>query len=831
MPDRGRVQGGRRGKRPGIHQKGVGRIRIRSVRLVNYRRFKDASVELGDGVIGILGQNGTGKSSLVEAIAWAIYGNEPGILRNGKEGVKRSGALPNEECLVAVDFDLEGDVYRLVRTIKGKNSTSDATLLVNEKMLAKGDRAVTEAMVKRLGMDHKAFFTSVFARQKELNSLSALRPAERKKLILRMLGVDVLDEVVDSISKDSNSLRSTLDVLRSVLINEEGKERVAALREERDSLAQRQGKVKEGLAISSEVLALLDAEVAKAKERIERSEARSSRHRALEGEKVSLVSDIRNMTARRQRIASDMSSLEEKAKALALLGEVETDLFALERRKEYLDDMKARHSQLLSLNQMVNVKNEILPGLRIEVDGAVKDIQTLGDPEQMIMTYDEVIDTYRATESGHREESNWCTGEIMRLKKEMGEKEAKANDIRTLGPESACPTCERKLEQQYSFLLAKVGKEAEEILRSIDALKERKAKADEAGRKAAERRGLFEDKRREAVKAKDRRGELQKKVSMAKAAMVSAENDIARAAKQIALLGTVEYDVADHEEVRKRMSELRPKVDQAIRLKADLQRRAALEGEGKDIDARLRASNERLAAIIGELESLGFAPEELVEGRKAYSKARDDKDEELRKISALKEEASGIEAGMDSARARISDLEAESRRADELRMRQMELNVLLGVMKEFRSNVMSRVVPTLSRTSSELFTELTEGRFGGMDLDDDYEVHIFDGGERYPLSRFSGGESDLANLSLRLAISGMIAERSGRHVDLLVLDEIFGSQDNVRKRNIMNLLSTLQRRFSQIMVITHIDDIKDAVDDLIMVSETNDGCSRIGRAE
>ncbi|MCE5297022.1 MAG: SMC family ATPase [Euryarchaeota archaeon] len=802
---------------------------MRSVRLVNYRRFKDASIELGDGVIGILGQNGTGKSSLVEAIAWAIYGNESSILRNGKEGVKRSGALPNEECQVAIDFDLEGDVYKLVRTIKGKNSISDATLHVNERMLAKGDKAVTEAMVKRLGMDHKAFFTSVFARQKELNSLSALRPAERKRLVLRMLGVDVLDEVVDSISKDSNALRSTLEVLNSLLIDEDGEERVAALRAECDSLTSRRGEILEEMARSAEKLAALDAVVAKAREAMERSETRASRHRELEGGKVSLGSDIRNMMSRRQRITSELASLDEKARMLASLGDAEAELIALEGRKEHLDDMKAKHSQLMSLNQMVALKKERLPSLNVEVEQAEKDILALGDPDQAIVTYDDVIDTYRTAESGHREESNWCTGEMMRLRREMKEKEAKAEDIRTLGPESACPTCERKLEHQYSFLLGKVAKEIEELVRSVDALKERKAKAEEAGRKASERRGLIEEKRREAVKAKERRGELQKKISMVRAEMTSAETDIARAAEQIALLGTVEYDAARHDEVRRRLSELRPKVDQAIRLRTDLQRRVPLEAEAKDIDGRLISSNISLAAIVQEIEALAFGPEELSEGRKAYSKARDDRDEQQRKASAMEGEISGIDGSMSSALARMSELESETRRAEQLRREQMELNVLLGVMKEFRSNVMSRVVPTLSRASSELFAELTEGRFGGMELDDDYEVHIFDGGERYPLSRFSGGESDLANLSLRLAISGMIAERSGRHVDMLVLDEIFGSQDNVRKRNVLNLLSTLQRQFSQIMVITHIDDIKDSVDDLVLVSETGDGCSMIGR--
>ncbi|MEM2979409.1 MAG: ATP-binding protein [Methanomassiliicoccales archaeon] len=64
---------------------------------MNYRKFKHCAIEFPDGVIGIIGPNGVGKSSLIEAIAWAIYGNEAPIVRTTKEGVLRANAGPNEE--------------------------------------------------------------------------------------------------------------------------------------------------------------------------------------------------------------------------------------------------------------------------------------------------------------------------------------------------------------------------------------------------------------------------------------------------------------------------------------------------------------------------------------------------------------------------------------------------------------------------------------------------------------------------------------------------------------------------------------------------------------
>jgi exonuclease SbcC len=79
----------------------------------------------------------------------------------------------------------------------------------------------------------------------------------------------------------------------------------------------------------------------------------------------------------------------------------------------------------------------------------------------------------------------------------------------------------------------------------------------------------------------------------------------------------------------------------------------------------------------------------------------------------------------------------------------------------------------------------------------------------------SGGEEDVANLALRLAISQMIAERAGQPLSLLVLDEIFGSLDEDRRTAVMDLLRNLADRFPQVILITHIESVRDGFDRII----------------
>jgi exonuclease SbcC len=96
----------------------------------------------------------------------------------------------------------------------------------------------------------------------------------------------------------------------------------------------------------------------------------------------------------------------------------------------------------------------------------------------------------------------------------------------------------------------------------------------------------------------------------------------------------------------------------------------------------------------------------------------------------------------------------------------------------------------------------------------------------------SGGEEDLANLVLRLAISQMIAERAGQSFSLLILDEVFGSLDEARRFNVVELLRGLHDRFEQVILITHIEPVREGLDRVISVSyDADQGSSVVTQTE
>ncbi len=206
----------------------------------NYRRFKNLELEFPNGLIGVIGLNGAGKSSLLEAVAWALFGNEKAIVRTDREGVKRQGSAHSDPCEAILEFELDRTTYRMHRKMTGKNLTMSATLMADGKIMANGTRETTEAIEKVLGMDHKAFFISVFAQQKELNALTTLQPAARRKEVLRMLGIQDIEDAIKLLREDKRYADASLKEAGKRLYDDDGKEKIKIIQSDLKELRSRE---------------------------------------------------------------------------------------------------------------------------------------------------------------------------------------------------------------------------------------------------------------------------------------------------------------------------------------------------------------------------------------------------------------------------------------------------------------------------------------------------------------------------------------------------------------------------------------------------------------
>ena len=147
---------------------------------------------------------------------------------------------------------------------------------------------------------------------------------------------------------------------------------------------------------------------------------------------------------------------------------------------------------------------------------------------------------------------------------------------------------------------------------------------------------------------------------------------------------------------------------------------------------------------------------------------------------------------------------------------------------DIRSDLNQHLRPEISELASGFLAELTDGRYTDLELDEDYNIIVLE--DNIPKPVISGGEEDLANLVLRLAISQMIAERAGQSFSLLILDEVFGSLDESRRHNVVELLRRLHDRFEQVVLITHIESVREGLDRVLSVRyDAEAGVSRVER--
>jgi exonuclease SbcC len=147
------------------------------------------------------------------------------------------------------------------------------------------------------------------------------------------------------------------------------------------------------------------------------------------------------------------------------------------------------------------------------------------------------------------------------------------------------------------------------------------------------------------------------------------------------------------------------------------------------------------------------------------------------------------------------------------------------LLTDYREYLNKSVRPKLSNLASQFILDLTDGRYSAIDLDENFTPTVIEDG--VAKSVISGGEQDILDLCMRLALSQIIADRAGVSIGLLILDEVFGSLDQQRRANVLMLLEKLNNRFEQIILISHLDDVKEGVQHFINV-EYDEGAGLVG---
>jgi exonuclease SbcC len=696
---------------------------LKTLILKNYRKFKDEIIEFPDGITGVVGLNGVGKSTIFEALAWVLYGSV--AARTGADQIKRDTAKKSDSCQVILEFQFEGDGYRISREMSGKNLAINASLMKNSNLIATGAGIVNKYIQNKLGMDFKSFYTSIFAKQKELNALSTMNASERRPLILRMLGINSMDDIIKEINTDKKMKQSIVNKLSSDLIDENGNNKIEILKKELLVLK----KDKKNFSI------LLD----KKKEEIN-----------LFKKNIQYITrEVNEYKKKYEQLNSKNEKLNEKK-------------LIFERKLKLKEDLVSIKNKINDRYKIIEVnKNKLkeFNGLQNDIDIVNKKIKKIEFSKIQLLKLIEEKKTIK-----------------IKINDDIQNIILKKEEINKIGNKAKCPTCERVLGKQYNILKNKYINEISNKKKEISIILENLKKEKKNFEKITRENSAL-DKKREYL------------------------------FKQLRLFDNIKNNIKIYqEEIERDKLEIEKIINEINRV--------------KDIKFDYKLYN-NIKKSVKKYYSIYQTTVNTLEEKK------DNLSEMKLNLQRKKGEFNLILNNIHNTIEKINDLKKIKKSIENEFLKIRNLKILYELMISFRSHLILRIRPILSSYAADFFSKLTDGKYQDIELDELYNIIIFDNGIPYNIKRFSGGEEDLANLCLRLSISEVISEKSGGLFNFIVLDEIFGSQDIIHQQNIMKALNVLSSKFKQIILITHIDDIKNHVENIISVNESEGGISTI----
>ena len=780
---------------------------LRRLKLVNFRQHELTDLHFDRGLTGIVGPNGAGKTTLLEAIAFALYGVQG--TRGVKETLRRRNAPPRSRFEVLLEFDLGARRYALSRTL------TNAELKQDDQVIANSTGAVTERVIGLLGMRRDEFFNTYFTGQKELAVMAAMGRTERAQFLSRVMGFERLREAQDRLRAERSARKSQLTGIEQGLADPAALEveltaAATALDTARTERAAALGRERE----ANERMAALAPGWATASAKRTAWEALDAQRRLVE-QRVAVA------RVQFQSIDQQLAAAVQAKARLVELGAVIVDWNALVAERIALDAAAAAYTA----RSQTAARRDQARGRLTEIGQQLTQLPVAARAQELVVARAGVLAAREATEKDVAERRKRWAEDVQeaRTKREalldqFKELTEQRNLIESKGPEGICPTCGRPLGDSFAGMLALLARQLDEVttngkyfgqrvtqlaelpaeIKDLDAERQR---LDQELRRATEAQGQAQAQGRQRVELEAEQQRLVAEVARLEGELVGPAGS---------------YDAARHAAVQARLAELdvaRREHDQltgiAVRAEALVAQAAVAEQNASKEDAALAALDERLVVLGWDATTHATMAAAVRDAELALQSAQ----------FAVTSAAAALERAEESraaAMARQADRTAKAALARALGDEINLLDELDRAFSDLRTELNLALRPDLQENASQLLSELTAGRYDDLELDESYVPTIVEDNEVKPV--ISGGEEDIVNLAMRLAISQMIAERAGKPLSLLVLDEIFGSLDEERRASVLALLRALSDRFPQVILITHVDGMRDAFDRLIRMS-------------
>ncbi len=814
----------------------------------------------------LVGANGAGKSSLLDAMTWVLWGkaraHSDNELIHGEE----------IEMQVRLTFALEGNHYRVTRyrSRKGQGS-SVLTLEVKDgddwrSMSESTIRATQDRIMSLLRLDYDTFINSVFLVQGRADEFTSKTPAQRKAILSEILGLDMwvaYEERAKARLKGIDQEQAQIDAQIGEI----------------DLELAREGQYKDDLIAAQQQLDELHRQVDEAQQQFNELQAARNqlqsvrqRHDDLRSRLDQAQSELAHLEGERTQNVQRLAELRE---LIAAGAEIEAGYQAWRTARQQERDFNTRLKEQSVLLQQQAALREAITAARTELATRQTGlIQRRADMERGLQAGGEngALDKAQkdvAVLEQHEADLKEWRDKLAALREEQARLEGVHHSIKTEAQrlisqleqisdarEAICPLCGQPLSEEHrADLVVSLAARRDEKQAEWQAGKDRVDEiVAETSRLNREIRGV-EPKLRNLQPLRDHVARLTERMSHAE----ETQSEMARLAEELvqvetlltssgyaqpeqeqlaqlqAQLSELGYDEQGHQAIQATVAQYEGYEAHKAELDRALEGAPQLEAAIASLDKRIGAWQQNLGSDRDNLAATAAEMRALEENLVGYDLFE-------RHLNELRDAEGDARANVGRAEQRLRTLGDQLHRREELTARLELLAADRSVYDDLRvafskdgvpAMIIEAAIPEIEEGANQILARMTDGR---MNIRFDTQREKVTGGIKETLDikisdelgtrdylTFSGGETFRVNFAIRLALSRLLAHRAGAQLRTLVIDEGFGTQDTQGRERLVQALNAVQDEFDLILVITHIDELKEAFPARIEITKTPAG--------
>lgn len=718
---------------------------LKKVILDNFRAHEHIEFEPSEnGMTAISGNNGAGKSTIVNGFAWSLFGSKFQGLKN-KQYI-RYGVDPKTERVGVTSFIQVGNnEYKIERIITGASTTSCRVYILadNEyKEVAGPATSHSEKYIKELlGFTDKEFYSSFFIQQKQVDSIIHAPTKERGLIIERMLGIDVITDSITQAKQDSKLLQQSLNVIQQGSV------------EDIEAALENQKKVVKNLL---DGFKKIKTEYEKVTKGLGELNARYLAEREKQEKKQELENLLNiaknNIANTEERLNESLAKLDSLPKKIEysdnLYNQVQADI---EKTSNDRDELFLRLSTLNArYSELATVFNKKLPK---DLDKTVELLRQKQDLNNQNLA------NYLQRLTILREQEKSCQQFLQDLEKGVAE----------------CPYCHSPIKDINAERKAH-SKELQDIQSEIIKLSE--LQAQEETNKSA----LLD----ESLQLQNYLEVRQKQIDL-KSEFAGLKIEIEKVTK-------------DHENVTKIYNTMIKKLQSLEALKQQTVTINSTKATIKWLNERLTADNQEKNKLESEITELhALKKTEYAKLESSLNSIQTQKQKHELDALAMKKD---IEIEKEKGRSldlQLSQAKEAREKFNTISNQLVIINNTIKNLTDFKKLRVESAIPELSELTSDLVRKFTDNDFQDVVIDNQFNITVNkNNGQELPVNALSGGEESVVAIALRLAISLFL---NGNSNGLIVMDEVLVSQSSNREQNILDTIAGLNN--SQIVLIAH----------------------------